>query len=74
MPYSIVMISDSLRSSVMFWINCSLSTCFFHASLVVSSDGMEGRNRRYEDGPNQRQVAEKPTGPGQLEHCIEAFQ
>lgn len=68
------MISDSLRRSVMFWVNCSLSTQFFHASLVVSSDGMEGRNRRYEDRSNQRQVAEKPTGAGQLEHCSEAFQ
>lgn len=68
------MISDSLRSSPMFRVNSSLSTCFFHASLVVSLDGIEERNRGCEDGLNQRQVAEKPTGPGQLEHCIEAFQ
>lgn len=56
------MISDSLRSPVMFWVNCSLSIHFFHLSLVVSSDGMEGGNRRCVDGPNQRQVDEKPMG------------
>lgn len=46
----------------MFRVNRSPSTRFFHPSLVVSSDGMEGGNRRFEDGPNQRQVAEKPMG------------
>lgn len=57
----------------MMWVNCSLSTWFFHQSLAVSSDGMEGKNRRCVDGSNQRQVAVKPMGLGSWNFAVRLF-